>query len=391
MALSPEDYKKMLPYASERQAVHVNALISEGTYRAACAKLGIAESSLSRSLNLLRQRYAQKESSAHLNQTVPDGFEIKGVSAYHKATEESPAYWVKTTRDQANQARALQEAVEAMMADVPRAEITPPPQLTLKDLASLYIITDYHIGMLAWAEETGAAWDTNIAENMLFAWFEKAVSLTPDSEVGIFGQLGDFLHFDGLDAVTPTNRHVLDADTRFDKLVRVAIRVTRRVINLLLSKHNRVHIIMAEGNHDLASSAWLRSIFYENYQDNPRITVDRSPKPYYCFEWGRTSLYFHHGHKKNFGQLDQAFTGMFPEIFGRTKYRYGHSGHLHHSQVKESGLMVMEQHRTLAAPDAHASRGAWLSERSADVITYSKQCGQICRHTIPYEMIKDCV
>jgi len=174
----------------------------------------------------------------------------------------------------------MQEAVAAMMDEVPRAKTIKPPKLTRDDLASLYIMTDYHIGMLAWAEETGAAWDTTIAEDMLFAWFEQAAALAPDSEVGIFGQLGDFLHFDGLDAVTPTNRHVLDADTRFDKLVRVAIRVTRRIINLLLTKHSKVHVIMAEGNHDLASSAWPRSIFYENYQDNPRVTVDRSPKTY---------------------------------------------------------------------------------------------------------------
>ena len=48
-----------------------------------------------------------------------------------------------------------------------------------------------------------------------------------------------------------------------------------------------------------------------------------------------------------------------------------------------------EQHRTLAAPDAHAARGAWISERSADIITYSKTCGQISRQTIPYKMLID--
>jgi hypothetical protein len=389
MKMTPHEYEALLPYATETQAKYVRALVANRTYKATAKACGVNESSVTIALKALRLSAARVDVEPHLGTTAAEGFEIKGVSSYHKATEEKPAFWLKTSKDAAQQAQAIKVAIEAMMQDVPKARKIDPPKLTIENLASLYIITDYHIGMLAWAEETGAAWDTQIAEDMLFSWFEKAASLAPDSEVGIFGQLGDFLHFDGLDAVTPTNRHVLDADTRFDKLVRVAIRVTRRVINLLLTKHAKVHVIMAEGNHDLASSAWLRSIFYESYQDNPRVTVDRSPKPYYAFEWGITSLFFHHGHKKNFGVLDQAFTGMFPEIFGRTKFRYGHSGHLHHSQVKESGLMVMEQHRTLAAPDAHAARGAWISERSADVITYSKTCGQISRQTIPYKMLID--
>ena len=36
---------------------------------------------------------------------------------------------------------------------------------------------------------------------------------------------------------TPAHRNLLDADTRFPKLVRVAIRVLRRVIRMLLAKH----------------------------------------------------------------------------------------------------------------------------------------------------------
>ena len=85
---------------------------------------------------------------------------------------------------------------------------------------------------------------------------------SPDSENAIFAQIGDFLHWDGLDAVTPASKHVLDADTRFTKLVRVAIRVIKRVIKMLLTKYKKVTVIMAEGNHDPASSVWLREMLH---------------------------------------------------------------------------------------------------------------------------------
>ena len=47
-------------------------------------------------------------------------------------------------------------------------------------------------------------------------------------------------------------------------------------------------------------------------------------------------------------------------------------GHLHSVDVKENNLMIVEQHRTLAAPDAYAARGGWISGRDAKVITYHK-------------------
>jgi len=49
--------------------------------------------------------------------------------------------------------------------------------------------------------------------------------------------------------------------------------------------------------------------------------------------------------------------------------------------------MIVEQHRTLAANDAYASRGGWLSGRSASVITYSKKFGEVSRLTISPEML----
>ena len=50
--------------------------------------------------------------------------------------------------------------------------------------------------------------------------------------------------------------------------------------------------------------------------------------------------------------------------------------------------MVVEQHRTLAAKDAYAARGGWFSGRSANVITYHKQYGEVSRQSISPEMLK---
>jgi hypothetical protein len=139
-----------------------------------------------------------------------------------------------------------------------------------------YTVTDLHFGSLSWREETGDDYDLKLAERLLIDWFTMAIRTAPDAAVGVLAQLGDLLHFDGLEAATPASRHVLDADSRFQKIVRVVIRTMRRVILMLLEKHAHVHIIMADANHDPASGAWLREMFAVFYEGEPRVTVERS-------------------------------------------------------------------------------------------------------------------
>lgn len=324
-----------------------------------------------------------------MTRTVPDGFTVKGVSTMYREDGTIAAQWVKSAQDP-ERVRAIIEAVMAGLRDeVPRVKPTKAPKQAPNDLLNLYAITDYHLGMLAWGEETGADWDTNIAEDMLVAWFAQSLAESPDAEVGVFGQIGDFLHWDGWDAVTPASKHLLDADTRFPRLVRVAIRAVRRIIDMMLAKHVRVHVIMAEGNHDPAASVWLRELCAAMYEAEPRVTVDTSPDPYYGYEWGKNLLLFHHGHKRKPSNIDTVFVSKFREEFGRTQYVYAHMGHMHHVDQKETNLMVVEQHRTLAAPDAYAARGGWMSGRDAQWIVYDKRYGERIRGKVPAQLIAD--
>lgn len=322
-----------------------------------------------------------------LTRPVPEGYRLKGASTYYDAEGKIAGQWVKSERDPEAMRRAMDEAMSALADTLPRETPRKAPKSAIADLANCYILTDYHLGMLSWHEETGEDWDIKIAEDLLVGWFSAAIRQSPDASVGILAELGDLLHQDGLEALTPASKNVLDADTRFQKLVRVTIRALRRIIGMLLDKHETVHVLAAEGNHDPASSIWLRELLAALYEDEPRIRVDLSPDPYYCVEHGLTSLFFHHGHKRKPSDIADVFAAKFREVFGRTKYSYAHMGHLHHVDVRETNLMIVEQHRTLAAKDAFASRGGWMSGRDAKVITYSKRFGEVGRVTISPEMV----
>lgn len=381
----------LLPFASPGQARCIRAVLGAGTVAAAARELGIAKRNVFAALRAARKKAAMVGHSPEhdMTHTVPDGFNVRGVSTLYGADGTLKVQWVKSQADNERRELIMREAFEAFADSLPRSVLPSSPlRGTNADLATCYVITDYHLGMLAWHEETGADWDVKIAEELLVAWFAAAIAAAPASGVGVLAQLGDFLHIDNLDAVTPASKHVLDADTRLQKVVRVAIRVTRCVIGLLLSKHEHLHIIMADANHDPVGAIWLREWLGAHYENEPRVTVDMRADGYYCFEHGQTSLFFHHGHKRKPENVDDVFVAKFRDVFGRTKHSYAHMGHYHHAKRLESPLMLVEQHRTLAAPDAYASRGGFMSARSASAITYHKLYGEVGRVTLTPDMVQ---
>ena len=377
----------------------VDALEKYGSKRSAALALGIERSTFRNRLSQANKRgintATQKQEVLHgwspdhdLETPIPSPLVIRGTSTLYKDGKVS-LQWVKTKLSDAKVEEAIKAAVEALAEDLPKYEpcklLSPSNN---DDLLSLFVITDYHLGMLADADECGNDYDTKIAEKLFVDWFTTAIKLSPNSKKAVFCQLGDLMHSDGWEALTPASKHVLDVDTRFQKTIRAAIRMIRKVIAMLLEKYEEVHVIMADANHDPASGAWLRELLAAVYEDEPRITVDQNMDSYYCVEHGLTSLFFHHGHKRKVENVDDVFVAKYRQIFGRSKYSYAHLGHLHSNQSVETNLMMVERHRTLAAADAYSSKGGWISGRDAKVITYSAEFGEVARLTISPELVK---
>jgi hypothetical protein len=312
---------------------------------------------------------------------------VTGRSTLRDAEGNVVMEWEKTSLDKQKAQEAQRVAYAVLAAELPRIVPTVPPRASEGQLCTVYTLTDAHIGMLAWWREGGADWDLDIAERTIVGCFEEAIRGTPHSELAILNQLGDLLHYDSLEAVTPTSRHILDADSRFTKMVEVAVRVLRRVVDMLLAKHGRVHLVLAEGNHDMASSVWLRTMFKALYEKEPRITVDDSALPYYCYRHGETLLAFHHSHLKKNAQLPLLIAAQFASEWGLTKRRYIHTGNLHHVEEKEHCGATVIQHPTLAARDAYAARGGWFADRAMSAITYHSRFGQVGRVTVTPEML----
>lgn len=396
----------------EELQASVDAYTEHGTYRKAAAALGISNSAFSDRMKRAGElglagyepvipgfRVAQVSTGPNGTFTqqkpergekfqLPAGQMVKGVSALVNEDGREIVKWIKTDQDKEAQLSILRAALDGLKDDLPRAPSVVRPQHTHAALLNQYTITDLHMGMLAWGEETGGGdYDLKIAERLLEDWFDAAIAMAPASRVGVLAQIGDLLHHDSHDSVTPTSKHVLDADSRFQKMVRAALRVLRRVVARMLEKHDEVRLIMADANHDPASEVWLREVFAMFYENEPRVKVNTSAGTYYVEEHGKVSLFYHHGHKRNVANVDSVFAGRYRKVYGRTEFSYAHLGHLHSDELKTTNLMKVERHETLAAPDAYAANGGWLSGRSAKIITYHEDFGEVGRFTLTPAMV----
>lgn len=361
----------------------VKAYEHAGTFGSAAKLLGVDRRALTRKYRLVegyaaREGYSVREELNMDGSTVPAGF-VLDKSTVHTKDGGQVQRWDRVSWAKHEAHRATLEAIEKACEGIkPRPRVKSPAS-TSNGLLTQYTVTDLHVGMYAWLAEGGADWSAKEAKAVLWKAFGEMMERSPDSEVGLLAQLGDFLHFDGLLAVTPAHSNVLDADTRYDKLVSIALDLSVWMIDAMLEKHKKVHVIMAEGNHDESGSCWLRQFCLKYYANNPRVTVDASPKPYYAYLHGDILLGFHHGHKTKDAKLRDVFCSdeAFRDLWGKARYTFIHTGHLHSEAMVETGGAIVRRHSTLSARDAYAARGGWCSWRQAEAITYHKKRGPV--------------
>lgn len=388
----PTDYEALKDYCqNEKETLLIETLLKERSQMRTAKILGISSSTVLRILENMRERQkTPSEIVGRFDEPLKSPFTVKGTSTlYDNETGEAKVTWVKTDKDKQQVAEQMQAAIEALKEDITPAKKIPTPKLKWKsELINVYTITDYHMGMLADSEETHEDnWDLKIAEETMVKAFRYLIDHTPEAEVGFFNQLGDMAHYDSMESVTPTNKHLLDADGRPYKMIRAMIRVQRQVIEMLAHKYKKVVILNAEGNHDPISSVWMREIFAEFYSNNPRIEVITDPLPYYAYEHGNNMLAFHHGHLKRNHNVTDVFISNYREMYGRTKLLHIHTGHQHHRELKETSTSIVEMHPTLAASDAYAARGGWKAQRAMQVITYHKEFFETARTLVRPEML----
>jgi hypothetical protein len=313
---------------------------------------------------------------------VPDGHSVKGVSALVDATGRTIQQWVKTrdSRDGLTPEETI-ERLKTAMEGYSAAQPIPAPLAAAEDLLTLTPLADWHVGLRAWAGDTGMNWDLSIAENVIGRGIEDVVERAPSSGHAIVLGGGDLLHSDSNENKTAKSGNVLDVDGRYDKCVEVAGRLVVRTIDAHLRKHGHVTARILKGNHDEHSSVAIGYFLKGWYRNEPRVTVDTDASLFFWHRFGRVMIGATHGHAAKLQNMPSIMAHRRAEDWGATLFRYIHGFHLHHTAkyATEGNGCISEVHQTPTPQDAWHFGSGYLSGRSLQSISYHREMGEIGR------------
>jgi len=261
--------------------------------------------------------------------------------------------WVKTDgaslyfqQPRDNDTTDTLDRIKEYFTGLPAIEL-PPKQTgpSDADLLTVYPIPDAHIGMRAWAKETGEAYDTDIAVDRIQSGIGQCVQSSPASSEAIIIALGDLLHANDNTNMTPASKHVLDVDSRHYRNLEAAIYAIAAAAEMAAQKHDKVTVVVQRGNHD--ESAYMAVMFAlaERYRNDSRINVQKRPGEFFVHQFGR----------------------------------YYFTGHLHHTNMRDVGGVQVEQLRAVTARDAYAASNSYSARAQFQGITYHRNLGEVSR------------
>jgi hypothetical protein len=307
---------------------------------------------------------------------VPEGHNVKGISALVDADGRVVNQWVKTSAGQRSP-EEIAEAFEVAFRDFkPAAPYVIPPKDSDSDRLTVYPVADWHLGMFAWGKETdGPDWDLSIARKVLTETFLEVLHQSPPSENAVLLGLGDLLHGDNRTNTTPQHKNPLDVDTRHSKCVETACDIMGDISEAVSRKHHNVQIVFKEGNHDQDSTVGLRMALRGWWRNEDRIRVDTSPSPFWFNRFGINLLGGVHGDKAKMKELPLLMAVMRKEDWAASTTHHWHTGHFHSEKALEVNGVVCHQHRAPIPPESFHNAFGYRSGRSMRAFNYHADRG----------------
>jgi len=219
---------------------------------------------------------------------------------------------------------------------------------------------DAHFAKLAWGVETlRVDYDLDIAVKNYMHVIEQNLAwgsvFRPEKIFFIVGN--DLMHSENYSGTTPSGHNILDVDTRLPKLIEAALEINVKAI-YKCRELAAVEVLWIPGNPDPTASLWLCMALKHHFKEDEFVKVDVSPAVRKARLWGNLLVGWTHMITGKHAAWANELAQAFPELWGKSKFREWHHGHLHKkSEVKTTPVMtqggvLMRQLTALSPIDA---------------------------------------
>ncbi len=376
---------------TDRDKSFVDVVRGHETNRAAAKELGINECNVTRRIQRILSSAAKAGIAPYAGMTKPvaEGFAIKRVSTFYDPNGKVSRQWVIQEPERAKMLEMLRELSAELLEGIEPIPLTPPPTAPLEDDLMVNIpIGDAHIGMLSWEEETNDKYDLKVAKALHCRAVDMLIAQTPAARHCTIIDLGDFMHSDNLEGKTARSGNVLDMDSRYHKVVRVAIRIVLHYIQAALKKFEYVTFRPEVGNHNDVGSIWMQEMLSVLFENEPRVTIGNNAGNVFYWQHGECYFMSHHGHQIKGDRLYQLFAKQIMDNHILTRHRKIYMGHVHHKSFIENAICEMQTYRTLAGKDAFAAGGGYIAGRSITAETWHKVYGEVSQVIVTVQMVE---
>lgn len=242
-------------------------------------------------------------------------------------------------------------------------------------------IFDAHFGKLAWGRETGERpYDLDITEAVYWRAFNKLLERAKGYKYDyiLFPIGNDLLNSDDMEGRTTKGTYV-STDGRFHKVFSTVRRVMVQSVEILRSIAP-VKVIVVPGNHDSISSWCIGDSIECWFHSCNDVTVDNLPRERKYHQHGKVMLMLTHGDKGKRADYGAIMAVEQPKMFGETKWRECHTGHLHTSKLDEKHGVRVRILASLSTADAWHSRNGFIGNlRTAEAFVWDAEEGLIAQ------------
>ena len=378
-------------FCTDRQWEILTVFMDSTSQQDAANKLNISRSTVKAAIKAIKKKAALAgvAPDRDVNHRTMEGFNTKFVTSRFDGEGNLQGQYVRQEREKFDLDAMLNDFKEGLQGEL--SGLHKPvnaPSETLDKLMNCYMIGDHHLGMYAWSKETGDDnYDTDIGVGLLEDAVDSLVARSPNSRHGLLCNLGDFFHSNNIKGETAGGTP-LDTDGRYGRTVKEGVNLLKRIVIRLLEKHEIVTVLNVRGNHDSDPALWLNEAMRMYFENEPRVIIPDNYSKFTHLEFGNSLIVLHHGDKINPQRIYESVTRRLPVEWGRTKYRFGWLGHLHHKESKEIGGMMFEQFNVLTTPDAWHAGAGFGSSRSMTCIVLSEDYGEDSRVIINPDRIE---